>query len=109
MNTVTQQNAANSEESAAAAEELRGQAEELAAMVATFSLTNTSGGSSRASSRALVKPATRVTSLAKAPAPAQKATARKSAQAGPVRIPKEARGGKTNTVIPLDDDDLKEF
>jgi methyl-accepting chemotaxis protein len=40
MDTVTQQNAANSEESASAAEELSSQAEELQSMVAQFVLTN---------------------------------------------------------------------
>jgi methyl-accepting chemotaxis protein len=45
MDKVTQQNAANSEESASAAEELSSQAEELQGMINQFSLTQTSGGS----------------------------------------------------------------
>ncbi|MCL2182788.1 MAG: methyl-accepting chemotaxis protein [Chitinispirillia bacterium] len=40
MNTVTQQNAANSEESASAAEELSSQASELASMVSRFKLSS---------------------------------------------------------------------
>jgi methyl-accepting chemotaxis protein len=40
MDKVTQQNAANSEESASAAEEMSAQAEELQSMVAQFKLTN---------------------------------------------------------------------
>jgi methyl-accepting chemotaxis protein len=45
MDKVTQQNAANSEESASAAEELSSQAEELQGMINQFSLTQISGGS----------------------------------------------------------------
>ena len=44
LNRVTQQNAANSEESSSAAAELSSQSEELAAMVATFSLSNSASG-----------------------------------------------------------------
>jgi len=44
MNHVTQQNAANSEESASAAEELGNQAEDLANMVRSFKLSSRAGG-----------------------------------------------------------------
>jgi methyl-accepting chemotaxis protein len=44
VDRVTQQNAASAEESSAAASELSGQAEELAAMVATFQLERESTG-----------------------------------------------------------------
>jgi methyl-accepting chemotaxis protein len=40
MNTVTQQNAANSEETASAAEELSGQSLEMLGLVDTFTLSN---------------------------------------------------------------------
>jgi hypothetical protein len=45
MNKVTQQNAANSEESSSAAAELSSQSEELAAMVSSFQLSR--GGAPR--------------------------------------------------------------
>ncbi len=117
MNTVTQHNAANSEESAAAAEELRGQAEELASMVGSFSLTNTGGGipERHAAVRPPVKPA-------KAPVPAanikaggqnghgSKPALRKPAShSGVNRLAKETRSAKPEAVIPLDDEDLREF
>ena len=47
MDKVTQQNAANCEESASAAEEMSSQAEELQSMIAQFNLTATSGKSER--------------------------------------------------------------
>jgi len=46
LNRVTQQNAANSEESSSAAAELSSQSEELASMVATFSLSGSGNGKS---------------------------------------------------------------
>jgi methyl-accepting chemotaxis protein len=49
VNRVTQQNAANSEESSSAAAELSGQAEELAAMIATFQLAKAAGTAASAS------------------------------------------------------------
>ena len=52
MNQVTQQNAANSEESASAAEELSSQAEEMRGLVAGFQLTNGNGSLKRLSTRA---------------------------------------------------------
>jgi methyl-accepting chemotaxis protein len=45
MNKVTQQNAANSEESSSAAAELSSQSEELAAMVGSFQLSRAVGAS----------------------------------------------------------------
>jgi methyl-accepting chemotaxis protein len=48
MNKVTQQNAANSEESSSAAVELSSQAEEVAAMVSSFQLSRTRGLPTRA-------------------------------------------------------------
>jgi methyl-accepting chemotaxis protein len=48
MNKVTQQNAANSEESSSAAVELSSQAEEVAAMVSSFQLARTRGVPNRA-------------------------------------------------------------
>jgi methyl-accepting chemotaxis protein len=117
MNTVTQQNAANSEESAAAAEELRGQAEELASMVATFSLTNTGGGISErhATVRPPVKQGKVQTQVSATKSGGQNghgpkpAPRKASAQAGVNRLVKETRSSKPEAVIPLDDDDLREF
>jgi methyl-accepting chemotaxis protein len=45
MNKVTQQNAANSEESSSAAAELSSQSEELAAMIGAFQLARQTSGS----------------------------------------------------------------
>jgi hypothetical protein len=52
MDQVTQQTAANSEESASAAEELSSQAEEMRSLVARFKLSNASSTSSYSSPRA---------------------------------------------------------
>jgi methyl-accepting chemotaxis protein len=117
MNTVTQQNAANSEESAAAAEELRGQAEELASMVATFSLTNVGGKmpERHANVRPNVKqtkfqPQTPVQKTGGQNGHGPKPAPRKAAsQNGVNRLVKETRSIKPEAVIPLDDEDLREF
>ncbi len=52
MDQVTQQNAANSEESASASEELSAQAQELRAMVEAFRLSSAAGGGGRATTPA---------------------------------------------------------
>jgi methyl-accepting chemotaxis protein len=106
MDKVTQQNAANSEESSSAAQELSGQAEELAAMVATFKLDAHGSPPARRTEKSAVSAAPR----AKAP-PAPRA------------VPNGKKNGKNGTngthgimrlrpedVIPLGDDaDFNEF
>ncbi len=104
MDTVTQQSAANTEESAAAAEELSAQAEEMSRMVGE--LTDMVGGVKTQSNR---------------PVAAFTAPPRKSANAGGSARQKalthsaaatasaERRVAHPSHVIPLDDDDLKDF
>jgi methyl-accepting chemotaxis protein len=115
MNTVTQQNAANSEESAGAANQLRGQSEELAGMIATFTLA--SGNGSREVHSSSPRPAARpakpqVQSTTNRPTPhnghGSKPSTRK-AMAGATASNRLAKSGKPESVIPLDDEDLKEF
>jgi methyl-accepting chemotaxis protein len=103
INTVTQQNAANSEESSSAAAELSGQAEELAAMIATFQLAKQGGGAASSATSA-----GRDTSSRRPPVERGSATAK-------------AVGGRANAgrghlaaaekVIPMRDDlgDFKDF
>ncbi|MCL2219805.1 MAG: methyl-accepting chemotaxis protein [Chitinispirillia bacterium] len=99
MNQVTQNNAANSEESASAAEELSSQASELANLVSTFNISQASN-----------KPP------AKLPAPGGKtvhmaALPDKRTQSMPaVKKPTQTmKAAKSQEIIPLDDDDLMDF
>ncbi len=99
MDKVTQQNAANSEESSSAATELSGQAEELAAMVGSFQIERAKGMGNAARAAGLQRPAPSngaarsVTNAAStgAHAPAAGAGAR--------------RNGTPEDVIPLDRED----
>jgi methyl-accepting chemotaxis protein len=95
MNTVTQQNAANSEESASASEELNGQTEELNALVSEFKL-STDGSTKK------------------------KLISAKSTISNDVKKVKKPKGNnkpkkaaklvaKPEAVIPLDDDELRDF
>lgn len=102
MNKVTQQNAANSEESASAAEELNSQAQELAAMVGSFQISNavatketrkTPPATVRASAKQLTQYATKL-----------KATRPQIEQDGNGSAPH-----KPQQVIPLDDGELQDF
>jgi len=95
LDQVTQQNAANSEESASAAEELSAQAEELRNLVAAFTITNAASS-----------------------APSKAATATQSAKAAPAAKPQpkpqpKAKAPKPQPtpekVIPLDDQALAKF
>ncbi|MCL2689254.1 MAG: methyl-accepting chemotaxis protein [Chitinispirillia bacterium] len=95
LSNVTQENAANSEESASAAEELSAQSSELANIVAKFKLTNSSGSHRSSSAR----PAAR---------PAQVADKRRSA-AKPKALPAPSKSVKSDHIIPLDDDDFGDF
>jgi PAS domain S-box-containing protein len=97
MDKVTQQNAANSEESASAAEELSAQAEELRSLVATFTLTNGTAEVARAHAAA---------ATAAAPA-AQKAAA--PPKKGDGDKPKATRRLAAEEAIPLDAKDTAEL
>jgi methyl-accepting chemotaxis protein len=97
MDQITQQNAANSEESASAAEELSGQAQEMQSMVSSFKLSNTS------SNRPAVRPTVTHSS------PAKKKPEKVLVGAGK----KSSAGSDPAKVIPFDDDSdvntLQEF
>jgi methyl-accepting chemotaxis protein len=105
MDKVTQQNAANSEESASAAEEMSSQAEELQSMIAQFALTSSG---SQAKSHA-------VHTLTHHVQPAQKAAAARHdtprAKVAAKPAAKKERNGHANpeAVIPMNEDALKEF
>jgi methyl-accepting chemotaxis protein len=119
MNKVTQQNAANSEESASAAEELNSQAEELAGMVGTFALSNATAGSRAGAGSAATNRAGKpgngqkgkapdaliIDQVGKAPV---KVAARATAPvAKPVATP--TRAVKPEQVVPLDQEELAKF
>ncbi len=95
LNALTQQNAANSEESASAAQTLNSQAIEMTAMVNEFELSET-----RRSSR-------RETINRKSIASASTASDRRRTMQR--ELPKTGRLQRPQDVVPLDDDDLKEF
>jgi methyl-accepting chemotaxis protein len=88
MDKVTQQNAANAEESASAAEELFAQAEQMKKFVGT--LTAMVGGSIRGNAGIVKQPRTQKRTVAAAS-----------------RVPK-TREISAGQVIPMGDDDLKE-
>lgn len=109
MDKVTQQNAANSEESASSAEELSSQAEELQSMVAQFELSVAGNGSKKA---AVAKPATARTTAAQGARQGgvpQKAAAGHNGGNGNGRKKMEAVAA-AREAIPMDDEEaLKEF
>ncbi len=106
LNEVTQSNAASSEEAAAAAEELGAQAEEMNRMV--FDLKAIVGGSRSNGAPVPTFDRTERRSLTAAPARHALPQPSKKSAAMPSR-----RGGvsvaKPEQVIPLEDDDLKDF
>jgi methyl-accepting chemotaxis protein len=107
MDKVTQQNAANSEESASAAEEMSSQAEELQSMIAQFALT------AAAHAKTTVRAAP-VHHAAAATAPHQKAAAHldlSKAKHAEKRMVHKPGNGKTNPeeVIPMNEEALKQF
>ena len=127
MDKVVQQNAANAEESASASEELTSQAQELNGMVAELvaivgGANGGNGGAQRASARSDYAPATTRHALgAGGPAPVRRPALQPRAQAArgsggngnghrsgkPALV--AARSQKPEEVIPLDDDELKQF
>jgi len=128
MNKVTQSNAANSEESASAAEELNGQAEELANMVGGFTLSNAKQQVQQKHNMQMTShfhAGAKQQGLVRAQGALHKEEARplagrmiaKAASSGkrPTRVAlasADGNGGKAvrpEEVIPLNEDDLKEF
>jgi methyl-accepting chemotaxis protein len=106
MNQVTQQNAANSEESASAAEELSSQAAELSNMVASFVLSSSAGVGSRRPGGG----GGTIKMLAHKPAPRTQikmAAIPGGGASGPVT--RSTKSVKSEDIIPLDDDDLMDF
>ena len=102
MDKVVQQNAANAEESASAAEELSSQAEEVNTMVGDLNTIVTGNASlSTATDRKQLR----------APVAATRQTAHKALpQAGhKAQSAKALNRARPETVIPLDDKDLKDF
>ncbi|MCL2268397.1 MAG: methyl-accepting chemotaxis protein [Chitinispirillia bacterium] len=102
MNQVTQQNAANSEESASAAEELSGQAAELAKMVSSFKLTGAGVTQQTQLKMGAVKSTQRMKAL-----PDKKTQSMPAVKKTPTMSMKAV--SKSEAIIPLDDDDLMEF
>ncbi len=121
MNSVTQQNAANAEESAAASEELRSQAEELADMVGSFTLSSINSAHAERiipPSRIAPKPSRNQVQPAMVKIGghignnghgSKSATRKAPGHAGSNRLPKEMRAVRPESVIPLDDDDLRDY
>jgi len=107
MNQITQQNAANSEESASASEELSSQASELANMVGSFKLTAVYDSYS---TRAPLKIGHKPAQQSKTVRMAAIGDARNGHVApGAAKTTKTMRTVKSEEVIPLDDDELMEF
>jgi methyl-accepting chemotaxis protein len=95
MNQVTQENAANAEESAGASEKLSGQAAELSAMVSAFTLSGNDDGSlslGRQKSAAITKKA-----------------ARKPIVAGTLVGTTFVKSVKAEDIVPMSDDELADF
>jgi len=104
MNQVTQQNAANSEESASAAEELSSQAAELEHMVTTFKLSNDGGQQLENRHAHPLRIAHQTQTQLRMPAAfsaIKKGTAAKTA--------KIINTVRSEDIIPLDDSDVMEF
>ncbi len=112
MDKVTQQNAANSEESASAAEQLNGQAEEMRRMVEEFKLT--AAGSADAWPGAEVKRKGRHPDFARQ-APAAKPKKNriremaKSGNGGDGAKAVQAKAADPESIIPMDDEDFGDF
>jgi methyl-accepting chemotaxis protein len=105
LDKVTQQTAANSEESASAAEELNSQATTLADTVSQFTLSSQNGRK-----RAAQRPKEPSSRNGSRPAPAreQSAPERELVGAGASRNG-QSRVSKASLMIPLDDEDFKGF
>ncbi len=108
MNEVTQRNATNSEESASAAEELNSLAEELEDMVSSFKLSSSSG--SKLQRPTSLPPKSKRYSATKSGG--SLTDKRKDVTPPAKQLPapaKSARAVKPEEIIPLDDEDLKDF
>jgi methyl-accepting chemotaxis protein len=102
MDKVTQQNAASSEESSAAASEMAGQAQELAAMVATFRMHHGAGARAPA-------PRTPARTAPEAAPAARPATAPRPGPNGAPASASLAMGLAHEDVIPLDRESFQDF
>ncbi|MBI9084459.1 MAG: Cache 3/Cache 2 fusion domain-containing protein [Desulfobacterales bacterium] len=100
MDKVTQQNAANAEESASAAEEMNAQAEQMSAMVNDLMVVVGGTEGQQSSGGRPSQPATRRSSGLQKPAAGRSPKALASVKAKEV---------KPEQVIPLDDDDFADF
>jgi hypothetical protein len=113
MDKVTQQNAANSEESASAAEELSAQAEELQGMVGQFTLSQTDRPVIQNVKKTHDTPLPIGKSVAAHDHPPRKGGVKKNQTPSGSSAPKAKPGnGKAETaeeVIPMNDEVLKEF
>jgi len=107
MDKVTQQNAATAEESASASEELNAQAEEMKGYVADL-YTMVGGGATVAtiSPRNISRP--RATEYARQAPKKALTVAKKSAKGRHVAIHR-SKEIRPNDIIPMDDDDFKDF
>jgi methyl-accepting chemotaxis protein len=99
MDKVTQQNAANAEESASAAEELSSQAEELQGMVGQFALSQTTQG------KGTVTPAHHVVHQ-QIQTPLENKKQKLIAAKG---VQRKTHNVKAEEIIPMNEDELKEF
>jgi uncharacterized phage infection (PIP) family protein YhgE len=111
MDKVTQQNAANSEESASAAEEMSSQAEELQSMVGQFALTAASQSVKTTRAPAAAHHMAHATPAAK---PAAHIDLGRAKHAAPKISAKSGNGhgnGKLNAedIIPMNEEALKSF
>ncbi|MBN2122686.1 MAG: Cache 3/Cache 2 fusion domain-containing protein [Deltaproteobacteria bacterium] len=102
MDKVVQQNAANAEESAAASEQMNAQAEQMKAVV--NDLVATIGGSAKGTGASSRKGSPKVQSLPKKGSRPRQAPARQKGLAL-----REAKEVKPDQVIPLDEDEFKDF
>ena len=105
MDKVTQQNAANAEESASAAEELSAQAQELNAAVEELSqMVGTSDGGSQPAREQAYRPmaARRTLQIARRTQPVRRGNALSSAS-------RPTKALRQEEVIPLDDDEFSDF
>jgi len=101
MDKVTQQNAANAEESASASEEMNAQAEEMRSIVGD--LVRVIGGNEDEGRKATASPQT-------SHRPASRAAVHHEKRTGTPRLAlKEGKKTKPEDVIPFEDDDVNEF
>jgi methyl-accepting chemotaxis protein len=104
MDTVTQRNAANSEEAAAAAEELSAQAETLFGVARDLTNLIGAGGDAPSGRKRLAAPKTERKALPSPTAALKKKTEKKTDNGG-----QAAKQAKARQAIPLEDEDFADF